>query len=758
MGIAATTSVLERRSWRGSIRERRGKRERGAERRKRWTKLLLCYWIIVLYSWACNICKQQPSISAVLAQWERGRGKERETHSNIEYKWEVHDALTTVVIVSTYFISQRIVCICCMLGVGALAKAETPSDTTTSSLKLSHTHNTHIHKWAIPGHCRSVHVSVVPSTHRQLRPPRTCNCAAAMSCPPRSMLEQEILAAECCPICEERLSHGVALGSGAREAGAEASRSVDRRPRLLPCGHTCCNECVRQIIMTKHANDRFVHTRRQLVCRVILCCHLHCCCLLVSGPIFALRHEIQCPICRTSFCCTSADTLAINYHLMQLLMAREHSSISLQQSLLPQHKAVSPSVALQADALAVAGAPGRGIALSPASSSNSVADTGTRMCASCNLRKSRALEFTSAQLKKQDNARCKTCVGRADMDGKAAAAVIAPQPAAVSASSSAPASAPAAGSVAGVRAAAMPTTLRHLPLQRMPRPRDRTMERQAQELIWDSWDLPCYSTEREQLVARALQLCPDLPDALVTKCDRWIHKSGERDPVRALPFLEHALVAAADRLGSDYIRQHAGALWGNMTIDSDTSDWCKPYMRALYAYANTLWDVGRQEEAIAYAGSVTADCTTGLPCVKVAGSHLIVCAMWWCVSECLRLNNDDNQGVRYLLSSWLLQRDELDNVQAILDQFPSDCSTMLAWNRALHLFKRGDRDLAAAAAHNGKSCNRMVPGYLLGVVAYPEESPASITVSGDSEAAEYARLARHVWQQTPGALEWLAAL
>ena len=128
-----------------------------------------------------------------------------------------------------------------------------------------------------------------------------------------------------------------------------------------------------------------------------------------------------------------------------------------------------------------------------------------------------------------------------------------------------------------------------------------------------------------------------------------------------------------------------------------------------------------------------------------------------CARECLRLNSGDNQGVRLILSVWLLERNELDAAQQLLDKFPRDPSATVAWNRALLLFKRGDRDGAVAAVRAAARSNRLVRLYLLGLVAIPEEQHASIAVFGD-EAEEYARDARHLWQQTPGSLEWLATI
>jgi len=122
------------------------------------------------------------------------------------------------------------------------------------------------------------------------------------------------------------------------------------------------------------------------------------------------------------------------------------------------------------------------------------------------------------------------------------------------------------------------------------------------------------------------------------------------------------------------------------------------------------------------------------------------------------LNSSDNQGVRYILSTWLLEQDDLAAVQSVLDQFPDDVGAHVLWNRVLLLFKRGERDAAAAAARAAEKRNRLVRGYLLGVVQASPHGPAHIVASGDSEAAEYAREAMQAWRNSPGAIEWLATV
>ncbi|HXY17585.1 MAG TPA: tetratricopeptide repeat protein [Gaiellaceae bacterium] len=76
-------------------------------------------------------------------------------------------------------------------------------------------------------------------------------------------------------------------------------------------------------------------------------------------------------------------------------------------------------------------------------------------------------------------------------------------------------------------------------------------------------------------------------------------------------------VAAGERaLGPRIFAEGAGYFWGLVET--------RPYMRARAALAALLWKLGRREEALEHA------------------------------RELLRLNPNDNQGIRYQQAKWLL--------------------------------------------------------------------------------------------------------
>ena len=115
---------------------------------------------------------------------------------------------------------------------------------------------------------------------------------------------------------------------------------------------------------------------------------------------------------------------------------------------------------------------------------------------------------------------------------------------------------------------------------------------------------------RVQLAHEALAIDADCADAYVLIAEH----SPQRK--RQLDLYTKAVAAAERTLGPEVFPRYVGRFWG--IVDT------RPYMRARLGLAIALWDAARRDEAI---------------------GHL---------QEMLRLNPNDNQGVRYTLAGFLL--------------------------------------------------------------------------------------------------------
>ena len=172
------------------------------------------------------------------------------------------------------------------------------------------------------------------------------------------------------------------------------------------------------------------------------------------------------------------------------------------------------------------------------------------------------------------------------------------------------------------------------------------------------------------LAKQALETSPDCAEAYVLLAD---HAKTRKE---ALKLLEQAVEAAGRDLGPEIFQKGEGHFWGLLET--------RPYMRVRLGLAEALWSAGRRDEA---------------------AGHL---------SEMLRLNPGDNQGVRYILASWLLNLERVDELDALLDRYDED-STTWAFTRALAAFRKSadspaSRKLLQAAKKSQQARRRLHPG------------------------------------------------
>lgn len=235
----------------------------------------------------------------------------------------------------------------------------------------------------------------------------------------------------------------------------------------------------------------------------------------------------------------------------------------------------------------------------------------------------------------------------------------------------------------------------------------------AEQILEEAFETPD-PRERVRLAREALEVYPDCVDAYVLLAEN----APSRKEARAL--YEKGVAAGERLLGPDFFRQNAGHFWGLLET--------RPYMRAREGLANALWTAGRRAEAI---------------------GHL---------QEMLRLNPNDNQGVRYTLASYLLQEDRDAELEALLRQFPEEGSVLWAYTRALAAFrKEGDTPAARKLLREAKKENPQVLDYLLGQKFPPMEQPPYYSRGDESEAIVYAQMFLGAWKNTVGAGAWLRA-
>jgi tetratricopeptide (TPR) repeat protein len=124
----------------------------------------------------------------------------------------------------------------------------------------------------------------------------------------------------------------------------------------------------------------------------------------------------------------------------------------------------------------------------------------------------------------------------------------------------------------------------------------------------------------------------------------------------------------------------------------------------------------------------------------------------------LELNRDDNHGVRFMLMNEYLRVGSDEEALALAARYPKDLApetrfgAVLALVR-LHRLAEAERALSTARSDLPKTAQYLLPAR----IRRPRILHDRIEVGGDDQAWLYRDEMRAVWQQTPGALEWLRA-
>lgn len=241
----------------------------------------------------------------------------------------------------------------------------------------------------------------------------------------------------------------------------------------------------------------------------------------------------------------------------------------------------------------------------------------------------------------------------------------------------------------------------------------RSARDEAQQLMYQAWD--SNGPTRVELARHALEIDSDCTDAYVLLAEETAESIEEARDLYAKG------VAAGERaLGPGVFEEDAGHFWGLLET--------RPYMRARAGLAASLWAMGDREAGVAH------------------------------YRDMLRLNPNDNQGIRDLLATCLLDLGRDDDLERLLEQYEDDASALWAYTWALHAFRRGgDSEAARTRLRDAIRTNRHVPAYLLGRKPLPRALPEYVGFGDEDEAVAYTSQNLRNWRQTPGALLWLAS-
>ncbi len=232
----------------------------------------------------------------------------------------------------------------------------------------------------------------------------------------------------------------------------------------------------------------------------------------------------------------------------------------------------------------------------------------------------------------------------------------------------------------------------------------------SQDLVYEAYEQPI--PKAKKLIKQALELDPNNADAYNYLA------SIERNIDKAIKQYEKAIKAGEKTLGKKFFKEEKGYFWGMLET--------RPYMRAKAGLADCLYAKNEVDKAIEI------------------------------YEEMLELNPNDNQGIRYLLSTLLLGKDDLTRFELFIKNSEEENCAVWNFNNALYNFKKiGKKTKTEKILLNAYKSNEFVIDYMLGIKKMPKEQPQYIGRGDENEAIAYAFDTWKLWDKTEGAFDWL---
>ncbi len=232
----------------------------------------------------------------------------------------------------------------------------------------------------------------------------------------------------------------------------------------------------------------------------------------------------------------------------------------------------------------------------------------------------------------------------------------------------------------------------------------------AQQLCYEAFG--AFGRRRLLLARQAISISADCADAFVILAERC------GGPEEAIEQFAHGVQAGERALGAEVFAEQSGNFWGIVET--------RPYMRACFGLAECLDSLGRDDEAIAH------------------------------YRQMLRLNPNDNQGVRYYLLPLLIEHGCDDEAAGLISRFRGEKTPLLDFAKALLSFRRqGDTAASRKLLRAAVRINPLMADRLTAHEAVTSPRPESFSPDSTDEAMVCADLLEGAWMASPGALAWL---
>ncbi len=232
----------------------------------------------------------------------------------------------------------------------------------------------------------------------------------------------------------------------------------------------------------------------------------------------------------------------------------------------------------------------------------------------------------------------------------------------------------------------------------------------SQDLVFEAYNQPV--SKGKKLVKQALELDTNNAEAYNYLA------SIEEDIDKAIVLYEKAIKTSEKTLGKKFFKEEKGHFWGLLET--------RPYMRAKAALAECFIVKNEIDNAIEI------------------------------YEEMLELNPNDNQGIRYILSTLLLSKDDLTKFELFIKNNQDEDCAVWNYNNALYSFKKlGRTAKSEKILMKAYKSNKFVIDYMLGIKTMPYEQPQYIGIGDENEAISYVSISWTIWENTKGAFDWL---
>jgi pentatricopeptide repeat protein len=236
-----------------------------------------------------------------------------------------------------------------------------------------------------------------------------------------------------------------------------------------------------------------------------------------------------------------------------------------------------------------------------------------------------------------------------------------------------------------------------------------TIKEQAQDLIFEAIELP--DDDGYQLALKALQMDSD--------CIEAYEYLGSLEPIfeTAILYYKNGIEIAKRIYAKTHFKDGIGNFW---MIDET-----RPFMRCMQALADCLRHMGRFHDAISI------------------------------YEEMIRLNPNDNQGVRDQLLLYLIRINEFNKFMKYDKLYKDDFGAFSSFNNALFAFKTlGSSSRSNEILHKAIKTNKYIVPRLI-KKTLSDDFPDSYGFGDEKEAIYYCFFAHEIWHETKGAIDWI---